>query len=231
MNPLNPLKVMLVDDHALFVAGIRNLLHRRDDIRVIATASTGEQALEQLEQRSRPNVILLDLQMPGMGGLATLELLTAQYPDIKVVMLTASDSDEDLLRAVRHGARGFLLKLLEPGELVDQLRRVDRGEIVVPAAMSARLVEGLAKGEEAPPPSPLEALTDRELGVLNCVAHGLTNKEIGATLDISENTVKNHVKRILFKLDIENRVQAAALLLQERGLSSLPGVRQPAGMR
>jgi two-component system nitrate/nitrite response regulator NarL len=230
MNPLNPLKVMLVDDHALFVAGIRNLLHRRDDIRVIQTASTGEEALESLK-RAQPDVILLDLQMPGMGGLATLEAIAATYPDIKTVMLTASDSDEDLLRAIRHGARGFLLKLLEPGELVDQLRRVDRGEIVVPAAMSARLVEGLAKGEEEAPPSPLEALTDRELGVLNCVAHGLTNKEIGGQLDISENTVKNHVKRILFKLDIENRVQAAALLLQDRGLQDLPGRQTIAALR
>lgn len=219
MNPLNPLKVMLVDDHALFVEGIKNLLRQRDDIKVIATANSGDQALRLLDS-TRPDIVLLDLQMPGISGIETLEAIRARDPQIKVVMLTASDSDEDLLRAIRKGARGFLLKLLQPGELVDRLRRVDRGEVVVPAAMSARLVEGLAKGDDAPRTSPLEALTDRELGVLDYVARGLTNKEIGAALSISENTVKNHVKRILFKLDIENRVQAAALLLQERGLGA-----------
>lgn len=219
MNPLNPLKVMLVDDHALFVEGIKNLLRQRDDIKVIATANSGDQALRLLDS-TRPDIVLLDLQMPGMSGIDTLEAIRARDVEIKVVMLTASDSDEDLLRAIRKGARGFLLKLLQPGELVDRLRRVDRGEVVVPAAMSARLVEGLAKGDDAPRTSPLEALTDRELGVLDYVARGLTNKEIGAALSISENTVKNHVKRILFKLDIENRVQAAALLLQERGIGA-----------
>lgn len=213
MNPLNPLKVMLVDDHALFVEGIKNLLRQRDDIKVIATANSGDQALRLLDS-TRPDIVLLDLQMPGISGIETLEAIRARDPQIKVVMLTASDSDEDLLRAIRKGARGFLLKLLQPGELVDRLRRVDRGEVVVPAAMSARLVEGLAKGDDAPRTSPLEALTDRELGVLDYVARGLTNKEIGAALSISENTVKNHVKRILTKLDIENRVQAAAMAIR-----------------
>lgn len=217
---MTPIRVILADDHQLFRAGIASLLEREPDIEVVGQAPNGAEAVK-LGQQLQPDVALLDIQMPVMGGLDAARQLLAQQPQLKIIMLTISDSDRDLFTAVKAGAQGYLLKgSTSTQELVTAVRQVAAGEaIIAPALVPLLLAEFtyLSQEQEAKPAvaEPEVALhhvlTEREMEVLHQVSQGLTNREIAAKLFISENTVRSHLRSILDKLHVQNRLQAAAL--------------------
>ena len=214
------LRVAIVDDHTLFREGLQSLLERHG-LEVADSAGDGPAGIAAVA-RARPDVVLLDLRLPGMSGLEALRRLRAAEDCPPVVMLTTSDRERDLLEALRAGAAGYLLKDMEPDALVAALRAIVGGETVVAPALSpalARAVQGRAAPERAEAPGeagPFEALTPREREVLGLLAEGRSNRSIAEELGISEGTVKAHVKAILRKLGAESRV-AAAVLAVERG--------------
>ena len=213
-----PLRVLLVDDHALFRAGIASLLASRGTVEVVGEAQDGSEALEAA-RRLRPDIVLMDVHMPKVDGIQATRMIAAELPQVKVVMLTVSDQDKDLFEAVKSGAHGYLLKNLEPEELFDYLDGISRGEAPISRTMAAKILNefasqaGKARASEASEPS--EVLTPREREVLKLVASGATNKEIATALTLTENTVKNHLRNILEKLHLENRTQAAAYALKK----------------
>jgi len=168
-----------------------------------------------------PDVILMDISMPVMDGLEATRRIKAEIPYVRIVILTASDGDGSLFEAIKSGAQGYLLKKIEPQSLYGTLRGVVRGEAPVSRVMASRLLDEFARQSRVPPPAPAAVLTTREREVLEQVARGRTNKEIAAALAIAENTVKNHLKNILEKLHLENRVQAATFAFRE-GLVAKP---------
>ncbi len=208
------IRILVADDHTLFRRGVASFLAAESDFEVIGEAANGLQALE-LARMLTPDLILMDLAMPVMDGLEATRQIRAQIPRVKIVILTASDQDRSLFEAIKAGAQGYLLKKIDPQALFDTVRGVERGEASVPRAMAARLLEEFARRSTVPAFSPAAALTQREREVLDQVAMGRSNKEIAATLGIAENTVKNHLKVILEKLHVENRVQAATFALRE----------------
>jgi DNA-binding NarL/FixJ family response regulator len=210
------IRVLLVDDHALFRKGVAALLAAERDFELVGEASDGAQALE-MARELMPDVILMDISMPGMDGLEATRRIKAEIPYVRIVILTVSDSDRALVEAVKSGAQGYLLKTVEPRALLHTLAGVVRGEASISRTMAARLLEDLARDSrpKAPPPTPAATLTQREQEVLGLVAQGKSNKEIAAALGIAENTVKNHLKNILEKLHLENRVQAATFALRQ----------------
>lgn len=204
------ISVLLVDDHALFRSGIRSLLQRHADFSIVGEAADGVDGIKRAKQL-QPDVVLLDLNMPGMSGVETLQLLLQDCPDMAVIMLTVSEEAEDLTRALQAGARGYLVKNIEADFLVRAIRRVAAGESVLAELMAGKLVTHL-QGEgasKAVPPSQLDKLTPREREILACLARGESNKVIARTLDVAESTVKIHVQNILKKLRLSSRVQAA----------------------
>ena len=210
-----PLRVLLADDHALFRAGLRAELSAYSHVQVVGEASSGHEALE-LALRSRPDVVLMDITMPGGGGLEALEALKREMPQVHVVMLSVHEDDDSLLGAIRRGADGYLTKDIEPDELLTMLDKVTRGEPAIAGTLGARLLQELRRPGSTGPPAaaPVDPLTARELEVLRHVAKGDTNAEIGQRLFITENTVKMHLRNILDKLQLENRVQAAVYAVQ-----------------
>lgn len=213
---MDVLKVLLVDDHALFRSGVAGLLQSREDFEIVGEARDGEEALAKAEELM-PDVILMDIYMPRCDGLQATRRIKEILPYTKIVILTVSEEDHTLFEAIKSGAHGYLLKNIEPQELFDMLRGVSQGEAPISRATAAKILDELAKrGQEAPAQSPLkDRLTQREREVLMLLTRGATNKEIAASLSISENTVKNHLRNILEKLHLENRVQAAAFALRE----------------
>jgi len=210
------MRVIIIDDHALFRDGLKGLLEQRN-INVAAVAADGEEGIE-LALQIRPDIIMLDLRMPHMGGLDTLPILRKELPDIPVVMLTTSNDESDLIRALRTGAQGYLLKDMEPDELVGALRDIENGKNVVAADLTdalARMVQGESTVESDD--SPFSELTPREAEILYLLAEGQSNKLIARNLGISDGTVKLHVKAILRKLNIHSRVEAAVMAV-EHGL-------------
>lgn len=201
--------VLLVDDHTLFRSGIRSLLQRHEDFNVVGEASDGVEGVKRAKQL-RPDVVLLDLNMPGMSGLETLHLLLQDCPDAAVIMLTVSEEAEDLTAALQAGARGYLIKNIDADYLVRAIRRAAAGEPVLAEAMTSKLVTRLQGGGVAKPAaSELDKLTPREKDILACLARGESNKVIARSLDLAESTVKIHVQNILKKLNLTSRVQAA----------------------
>jgi DNA-binding NarL/FixJ family response regulator len=203
------MRVLLVDDHPLFLDGLKNLLTGRG-VQVVGTARDGWEALEQA-RRLRPDVILMDIQMPGCDGLAATRLIKAERPDVKIVMLTMSSEDEDLFEAVKSGACGYLLKTLDTEEFMAQLMGVEQGEVALSPGLAARILQQFGQQASAgrvPEDRPQrEPLTGRELEVLTLVAQGLTYKEVGARLHLSERTIKYHMGEIVARLQLENRAQ------------------------
>ncbi len=208
------MKILLADDHGLFVEGLSNLL-RAGGYTVVGTASNGLEAV-QLARSLRPDVILMDVRMPRCDGVAATRLIQAELPEIKIVMLTTSAEDADLFDALRSGASGYLLKNLQPNELFDYLAGLARGEAALSRELSARVLaefahqaarldEQAAQAYSGAPECP--ELTPRQCEILNLVAEGLSYKEIGAALAISENTVKYHMGEILQRLHLKNRFQ------------------------
>jgi two-component system nitrate/nitrite response regulator NarL len=214
------MRVLLIDDHALVRRGIEELLQSRG-VQVVASVSSGEEGVRRARELAA-DIILLDVKMPGMSGIETLKELRASGVATPVVMLTMSREDADLSAALRGGAQGYLLKDIEPEELMPALEAALRGENVVAREMVgtlARLVrsDAGAKRETQRLAAPFAELTPRELEILECVADGSSNKLIARALDITEGTVKLHVKSILRKLGMRSRVEAAVMAV-EHGL-------------
>ena len=210
-------KVMLVDDHTLFRKGLAELLDGRDDIRVVAVSGNPAEAA-RLIATTDPDVLILDLNKPPHGGLALLRELQEGGWRKPPLILTVSDAEEDLANAMRAGARGYLLKDMEPDDVVDAIQRAVRGETVVAPAMTLKLVNLLQGGgvKNAARENLLAQLTTREREILDHLAQGRSNKAIARALDISHDTVKLHVRHILSKLNLSSRVEAAVFAVEQK---------------
>ncbi len=211
------MRILLADDHALFRDGVASLLGAWGHD-VVGQVADGDAAVAAA-LRLRPDLVLMDVAMPGGGGLAATQRLAAEAPEIAIVMLTASEDIDDLFTAIKAGARGYLLKNLESGELRGMLNAIERGEAAITPAIAARILAELARPEPAPAPASTEPdpdhLTDRELDVLRLVVRGMRNKEIASELGISENTAKFHLRNILDKLHAQNRAEVVARAMRE----------------
>jgi two-component system nitrate/nitrite response regulator NarL len=210
------MRVLLVDDHTLFRSGLETLLERHG-IEVIATAGNGREGF-LMARELQPDVVLLDMRMPEMSGLEVLSGLRAVGFRSPIVMLTTSNEEQDLVECLRSGASGYLLKDMEPIELVTALREIVAGKTIVApelATVLARVVQGDVEDDGVAPVSPFAELTPRELEILCLLAEGQSNKVIARNLGISDGTVKLHVKAILRKLDVHSRVEAAVMAVEQ----------------
>jgi len=223
MDTAEPIKILLVDDSPLLRHAIATLVEMQEDMAVVGHAANGLEAIEQAHEH-KPDLVVMDIEMPVMNGVEATRHIREQLPWVKIVVLTVSDDDDYLFDAIRAGADGYLLKDLRPEQLYDLLRAVMRDESPLAPAMAARLV-GEFRGRKVRTPAPDEEerpqLTRRELETLRLVADGLSNKEIGTRLCITEGTVKNHVHNALQKLQLENRIQAAGYIVRQ-GLGHRP---------
>jgi DNA-binding NarL/FixJ family response regulator len=208
------MRVLIADDHALFRDGLRGLLEARG-VDVVGEARDGREGVD-LAVRLRPDIVLMDLDMPVLDGLAATRLISAEQPDVKVIMLTASEEDAHLFEAIKSGAQGYLFKNLDSEELLRLLERVARGEPALTPALARKLLVEFAHPAPHVPARPaavegLEALTERERDVLDLLVQGITsNRELAERLVITENTVKYHFRNILDKLHVHNRAQVVA---------------------
>ena len=193
-----PIRILIVDDHPVVLAGLTSMLGTQAQMEVAGSASSGEEALEMLRGLTA-DLLLLDLRMPGMNGIETLHALKRAKIDIRVIILTSFETDEDIYRAVQAGAQGYLLKDAPQPDMIDAIRTVHNGKRYFPRHIASRLAERMMRTN----------LTAREQEVLQMLARGLTNKEIGTALDISSNTVRNHVNSIIEKLEVSDRTEAA----------------------
>ncbi len=209
-------RVLVADDHSLFRDGLVSLLEAAG-YEVVGQVGDGEAAIEAAG-RLHPDLVLLDISMPGLDGLQALRRIKADRPEAQVVMLTVSDDEATLLEAMRSGAQGYLLKSLNAAEFLAMIEGLERGEAAVTRRTTARLIEGLSRPEE--PPSEREPLTARERALLTLVVRGFSNKAIALEMAISENTVKYYMKHILQKLGAQNRTEAATQALRS-GLVSI----------
>ena len=206
---MNRLKVLIVDDHDLVRRGIANLL-RSQGIEVIGEASSGLEAVEKA-RLLHPDIVLMDIRMPGGDGLQATQLIKSETPQTRVVMLTAFEDDEAIFKAMQYGAAGYLLKNVKAEELINLLSRVMNGEVVVSSLVASRIVQELFHNPERLRERDVkDEVTPREREVLKLVAGGATNKEIASALSISDNTVKYHMRNIMDKLQVRNRAQMAA---------------------
>jgi two-component system NarL family response regulator len=203
------IRVLVADDHHLFREGLTRLLADEEDIEVVASLRSGEEVLAAMPAY-RPDVVLLDVRMPGMDGIETARRLRERYPELGILLLTVSEDRETLFNAVQAGVRGYLLKSSTSEELVDAIHRIYRGEAVISPAMSAKLLDEFVALSQGKRQRPEDILTERERDILRYVARGMSNKEIGAALAISPHTVKAHLRHILDKLGLRSRAQAAA---------------------
>ena len=219
-----PIRVLVVDDQPLFRMAISSLINDEPDLEVVAQAENGLLAVERARE-AEPDVVLMDVEMPVMDGIEAAGLMQEHVPDAKVLMLSVVEDDERLVEAVRRGVHGYLRKDLRPDQLFEMIRAAMRDESPVSPALVGRLFAQLRGGTRPPAPAPaLEpraALSERELEILRLVADGLTNRQIGRQLHITEGTVKNHVHNALHKLHMENRIQAAAYVVRH-GLGLRP---------
>lgn len=216
-----PARILLADDLPLFRRAIATLIDEQEDLEVVGQADTGVEAVE-LAASLQPDIAVLDVEMPVMDGISAARRIRETLPEVRIVMLTVWEDDDHLLEAIRLGVHGYLLKDLRPDELYDMLRSVMRDETPVSPALVSRLLTALretGRPTAVPQASDQSVLSRRELDVLRLVADGLSNKEIGSRLSITEGTVKNHVHNALAKLGMDNRIQAAAYIVRN-GLGS-----------
>lgn len=212
-----PIRVLLADPHALFRRGVRLVLEDEADIEVVGECADGLDAVDRIVELV-PDLVLMDVRMPGVSGIEATRRVRSLVPSVKVAILTVSESDEDLFAAVRAGATGYLLKEVSIEELADAVRAVARGHSLISPSMASRLLGEFnvlsRRVEEQRGTAP--RLSERELEVLRLVARGLSNRDIAAELVIAENTVKNHVRNILEKLQLRSRMEAAMYAVREK---------------
>ncbi len=206
--------ILLVDDHPLLRKGLKQLLAFEEDLEVIAEASNGQDALI-IAEREDPDLIILDLHMQGMDGLETLSKLRDIGVTSRIIMLTVSDSDVDVLEAISKGADGYLLKDTDPDLLLEQIKLAITGKMVLSEAVTQVLAAAIRR-PAVRPKSELDTLTAREVEILECIAKGMSNKVIARELDISDGTVKVHVKHLLKKLGLRSRVEAAVWMVNQQ---------------
>ena len=221
MSADRPVRVLVVDDQTLFREALATLLGVRDEVEVVGAVGDGAQALEAVALL-RPDVVLMDLRMPVLDGVATTRRLAVEHPDVRVLVLTTFDGDDEVFPALRAGAVGYLLKDATASRLVEAVQAAARGESVLQPSVASKLIARVSQLPDAPAvprPQPLvDPLTERELDVLRAVADGLSNREAAGLLFLSEGTVKNHVTNVLAKLGVRDRTQAA---LRARALGLL----------
>jgi two-component system nitrate/nitrite response regulator NarL len=210
------IRILLVDDHTLFRSGIRLLLQRNPEFDIVGEAADGLDGVKRAKQL-KPDVVLMDLNMPGLSGLEAMQLIVEDLPDTAVLMLTVSEEAEDLSTALKNGARGYLLKNIEADYLTQAIKKAAAGEPVIAEAMTAKLVMQFRSGANVAATPEREKLTPRERETMICLARGESNKEIARNLDVAESTVKIHVQNILKKLNLTSRVQIAVYAV-EHGL-------------
>ncbi len=208
---MEPLRILLVDDHALFRSGISSLLQRHAEFQVVGEATDGLEGVK-LAAALKPDMVLLDLHMPGLSGLDALKMIKEKQPEIGVVMLTVSEDGEDLLAAIRAGANGYLLKNIAMEAFLDGLNRARQGEAVVSPQLMGKLMTGIQAGTKTE--TGREPLSAREREVLTLLAGGASNKELARRLDLAESTIKIHIQHILRKLNLTSRVQAAVYAIE-----------------
>lgn len=206
---MTPIRLVVVDDHALFRAGLISLLSEMDDFELLGEANDGESAIE-LVQRKKPDLVLMDVNMPGMGGVEAVRMLR-KSESCRILMLTISKNDEDLFGAIAAGADGYILKNAEPEELRQTIALVAQGMFVLSPQVTRQVVRAIGSDLNKVPES---GLSSREMEVLDCLAQGKTTNQIAGKLFISENTVKTHVRHILEKLEASNRAEAVSKALQ-----------------
>src|SRR5438105_4838724 len=203
------IRILIADDHLVVRIGLRSMIDTQPDMNVIAEAANGREAVE-LFRAHKPDITLMDLRMPVMGGVEATGIIHEEFPDARIIVLTTYDGDENIYQALRGGARAYLLKDIPREEFLDDIRAVYEGQYCIPQAVAARLARRLPGPE----------LSARELEVLKLIVEGMSNKEIAAALNITESTIKNHVNSILGKLRVNDRTQAATTALR-RGIVTL----------
>ncbi|MFF9489527.1 response regulator [Streptomyces sp. NPDC014676] len=213
----SPIKVFLLDDHEVVRRGVHDLLDDEPDITVVGEAATVEQALIRVPAL-RPDVAVLDVRLPDGDGVTVCRELRSRMPDLACLMLTSFDDEEALLDSIMAGAAGYVLKQIQGSDLVSAVRTVARGQSLLDASATAKLMARLRSAGQQPAEEPdvLPGLTDREREILDLIGEGLTNRQIGQRLYLAEKTVKNHISRLLSKLGVERRVQAAVIATQAR---------------
>ncbi|MGL4618017.1 MAG: response regulator [Chroococcidiopsis sp.] len=209
MNPILPIRILVVDDHPVVRQGLVGMLEESPDLTVVGQARNGREAIEIFRQQ-QPDVTLMDLRMPEMDGVTAISAICAEFHQARIVVLSTYDSDEEIYRGLRAGAKGYLLKDAEPEELIAAIRIVHNGQKYIPPAVGAKLAERMVSPQ----------LSDRELEVLRLMAKGKSNHEISEELYIAERTVKFHINNIFSKLGVGDRTQAVIIAL-ERGIASL----------
>lgn len=210
----NPIRVFLLDDHEVVRRGVRDLLNDEPDIEVIGEAGTVEQALVRVPAL-RPQVAVLDVRLPDGDGVSVCRELRSRMPELACLMLTSFDDEDALLDSIMAGASGYVLKQIQGSDLVSAVRTVAAGQSLLDASATAKLMARLRGGrEEEQQPDGLQGLTEREREILTLIGEGLTNRQIGQRLYLSEKTVKNHISRLLAKLGVERRIQAAVIATQ-----------------
>jgi DNA-binding NarL/FixJ family response regulator len=198
------IRILIVDDHPVVQAGLSSMLATHEEVEVIGSASSGDEALMMVRQ-DMPDILLLDLRMPGMNGIDTLHALKEMKASARVIILTSFETDENIYRAVQAGAQGYLLKNTSQCQMLEAIATVHAGKRYIPNQIAARLAERMLRSN----------LTARESEILEMLAKGLTNKQIGSALTISENTVRNHVNSIMEKLEVSDRTEAVAVAIQQ----------------
>jgi DNA-binding NarL/FixJ family response regulator len=212
------IRVLIADDQALFRRGLYVVLGTEDGIEVVAEAENGEEAIEKARELA-PDVVLMDVRMPRVNGIDAARQIRGDVPTTKILMLTVSDEEDDLYEAIKAGANGYLLKEISVEEVAEAIRAVTQGQSLISPSMASKLLNefnALVKRAEEKQQFPAPALTAREVEVLRLVAKGMSNREIAEELYISENTVKNHVRNILEKLHLHNRMEAVMYAVRER---------------
>jgi len=204
------IRMLVVDDHTLVRQAIVNFLSEDQLIEVVGEASNGFEAVSQAREL-QPDLILMDLAMPGMDGIAATRIIKGELPKTQIILLTDSTAEEDILKAVRAGARGYILKQADAASLTQQIKQVFSGKVALSEDLLSKLLSGLAQDS----PSVAQPLTQREKEVLELIAHGMTNKDIASALIISGNTVRSHVRSVMQKLELENRTQLAVYGIRE----------------
>ena len=216
----DPIRTLIVDDHALFRRGLEIVLVTEPDIEVVGQAGDGAEAIDKASEFV-PDVVLMDVKMPRSSGIEACRAIKAAVPSAKIIILTMSDEEEDLFEAIRAGASGYLLKDIPLDDLAEAVRSVHGGQSLISPSMAGKLLTEFAtlakrEAEEPPQQVPAPKLTDREMQVLKLVARGMNNRDIAKELFISDNTVKNHVRNILEKLQIHSRMEAVMVAVREK---------------